>query len=223
MIPLGVLASARVAAAAGGGGLTFLGTYAIDTNSTGFTIPGVSIGPPASNRTIIVAAYNERAAVTGVTIGGVSATVDVVHTPGGSNNAGLAFAHAVVPTGTTASVDVTAPGVSLHHAVAVWSIPGTLTLVDSDSIQYSTGGDCTLTLTTVVGGLALAVACGNRGGTTATWAGITEDFDFTAMGVETGHFSGGSADTTGDDITITPTFVTRYAPTHVAVTYTIGA
>lgn len=223
MNPALMLLMRAMRAASAPAGLTFLNTYTTDANSTGFTFTGVDIGAEASNRTIIVAVYDERKAVTGVTIGGVTATLDVASVPGTANNAGLAFAHATVPSGTTASVVVTSAALALNHALAVWRIDGALTLTDSDSIQYSSNGAMGLTLTTAAGGIILAAACGHRGGCTATWTGVTETFDFTAIGAENGHFTAGSAVTTGADVTVTPAFTPTYAPTHVAVTYAIGA
>lgn len=110
MIPLGVLASARVAAAGGGGTLEFTGSgYSASWSSTTQTIPAIPIGTPAANR-VVIAAISTRVSsgrsVTGVTIGGVAATIDVVTTTWPS----ALIARAVVPSGTTADIVLTRSG-----------------------------------------------------------------------------------------------------------------
>ena len=110
-IPLGVLASARVASGGGGGGsLEFTGSgYSASVASATQTIPGVPIGTPAANRVVVVAIstrVSSGRAVTGVTIGGVSATIDVVTTTWPA----ALIARAVVPSGATADIELTRSG-----------------------------------------------------------------------------------------------------------------
>ncbi len=209
------------AAVAGGGGdatLTFRGVWASGDNVTGWS-QIVDIGPEAPTRTVFVAVHNERADITGVTIGGAAATIDASAGNGQSTNySRVAIARAVVPVGATATVAVAASAMSLQHAVAVWTFGGPVALVDAESIHLP-GGNPTLTISTGSGGFALAAADNGRSIATA-WTGIAEEFDILSMGGESGSLAGGSAATAGANLTISPTCSPLpYCPTHVAGAY----
>lgn len=141
MIPLGVLASSHVAPA--GGGVTLTYESAPSTAGTSFT--GVPIGAAASDRIVLIAC-SWRAAGTGitptaVTIGGVTATIDADHQSAIGNTSGVVWAHAVVPTGTSATIVVTFDATVLRSGLTVWSVTGSSSLTLSDSDSTVTHGD----------------------------------------------------------------------------------
>lgn len=146
MIPLGVLASARVESAGGGGGFTYLGggaSYVINPDATQ-TIAGLDFGAANASR-ILVAAVGLRVSsgrtISGVTIGGVAATID--YRIGSWFNV-VAFARAAVPTGTSGDVVITLGGNDLSPAhCALYGAVGTVGL-SSTAGHYS---DSTLTAT----------------------------------------------------------------------------
>lgn len=133
MIPLGVLASANVPASGGGGEVTFLGG-AVDGGSATATrtISGVNFGEPAADR-VLFAAIGTRVAtgrqVTGVTIGGVSATIDINTSPSWPS---ALIARAVVPSGATGDVVLTYTASEAGPMIlGMFSAYGTVALVDA--------------------------------------------------------------------------------------------
>lgn len=155
------------------------------TSSTDtYSFAATDIGAAAADRYVYVcvggrngAAATVRA-VTAVTIGGVSASLVVGTSATGSSQATtLDFYRALVPTGTTATIDVTFAATISECTVAVWAVTGQANLS-----AYATAADnaslitSTISLNTVAGGFVLAGGCGNNG-PSFTWAGVTERYD----------------------------------------------
>ena len=165
MMPLGVLASAR-RATGGGSSFGFLAGYQSAADApTAWTLTGATLGAESADRVIIVAAVCQTT-ITSLTIGGVSATLDVQHAGGSSTRAWIG--HASVPTGATGDVVVTFAAQSTRHGLGLWRASGgTLSLVGS-------GTGNALNLTVSAGD---AVVC-SRFATAATdWTGVVEDYD----------------------------------------------
>ena len=124
MIPLGVLASARVEAAAGGAVGGFLEFVTSSTGTTTRTVTA-SFGDPASNRNVIIVAHSRYRAPASATIGGVSATLHAAFSDGFAH---VAVFSAVVTGGTSGTVTVTHTGGNPEQfALASFAAYGTLT------------------------------------------------------------------------------------------------
>ena len=112
------------AVASGGAGSEYLTYSETFTGTTTRTFASLSFGAAASNRNIIVVAHSRAGgAVTGATIGGVTATVNATFTDGFAR---VAVFSAVVPSGTSGSVVVTYASSPERSTVGVWAAYGTL-------------------------------------------------------------------------------------------------
>ena len=201
MIPLGVLASARVAAATGGGsGFAYTGYYTGTGAVSGGTITGVDFGAESESRVILVAySVGTNRTPTKITIGGVSATV--IAGTVGTEYVHQALAYAVVPTGTSGSVTATWTyyNVTPPVAVSVYRCEGyTVSLVDSGVFKNVSTMVGALTLTPSNGGFAMFSAVSVGGTLTAyDWSGVSED----AESLLPNRHSTASSVTSASDIT----------------------
>lgn len=170
MIPLGVLASARVAAA-GGSGVAYLTATTASTGTTTRTYASLSLGNAASNRNIIIAVHSRAGgAATAATIGGVTATLHASFT---DSFAHLVIFSAVVPSGTTGSAVVTFGSNPEATTVGVWSAYGTLAY----STNATNGAGTTVTLTAPSNALVIAGMTQLASPTVGSWTIATiEDY-----------------------------------------------
>jgi len=186
-------------AAAGGVPLSF--TYnspaTSGANQNIYTFSGVGIGAAGPSRLVVIGvAANDQAAgraVTGVTIGGVSAIEGYLSNYQASGTQVTAFYYLNVPAGTTTEVVVTTTGME-NCGIASWSIYG----AKNQSPAVTNVGNATST-TTLNANLAIAkpsicLSLGNiRSGTNRTfsWTGVSENFD---SNIESGNatYSGAS-------------------------------
>lgn len=204
MIPLGVLASARVAAAGGGGSaVTFLESrnYGFAAGRTSWTFGAVALGPASSDRVIIVAiAARSTPPIASVTIGGVTATIDVQN----GTDVNTAIARAAVPTGETGDIVVTAGNTGNNCSIGAYAVTGhAVSVVDTDAASSNTR-----TVTPATPGLVVAVTHTASNGGTCTWSGVTEDWDIEEdlSGAPNYAASGGHALTSSTgDLTVTGT------------------
>lgn len=159
MIPLGVLASSRPAAAVGGGELTYIpGSYSGSSAAT-VTTSDVGIGGASATREVVIAVLHSGSLnreCTAMIIGGIAATRDA---SGGSARAGAQIFRASVPTGTAADVVTTWNATGHGFDLYVYTSPAALTVVDtgradSDGIASGLG----VTVATSPGGAVLALA-----------------------------------------------------------------
>lgn len=178
MIPLGVLAAARVAPAAPGGGFTFQGGKSgIGDGTATHTAQALDFGAAAANR-VLVAAISTRVSsgrsVTGVTIGGVAATIDVVS---GTWPTAL-IARATVPTGTSGDVVLTYSGNEFGPIrCALYRTVGAVTKTDGQQAYNSGGTVHTVTLAPAAGNSLIAVAGTSAAGRTWAWSnGLAVDY-----------------------------------------------
>jgi hypothetical protein len=113
------------------------------------TVTGADIGA-AGKRHVIVAIWTSGANVTGVTIGGVTATL--IH-----SLSGPCFYGAFVPTGTTANIVLSGGGLFGSIGLAVWAVYNlkSLSAIDTVTNASTISGD---TLTAKPRGCAFALA-----------------------------------------------------------------
>lgn len=188
--------------AAAGGGLT-LYTYLGHVGfTTGFTSPttfsSFNIGAASSNRVIAVAVFtnaNPAQTITGVTIGGISATQA---TSAAETNALTSsdLWYASVPTGTTANIVITSTGspnflMGIAVAAIVTTTPTAGTGANAGGL---TGGPINTNVTIPAGGVAFTIL-GNQNASTAAFSNLTIDDTFTFGGT----FYAGHQTVTGTD------------------------
>ncbi|HEV7282287.1 MAG TPA: LamG-like jellyroll fold domain-containing protein [Pirellulaceae bacterium] len=162
------------------------------TSQTTFTFEDQNLGAADAERYIAVsivarAGFESDGAVSSVTIAGVPATItNQITNPGGTNSNVSAIAIAAVPTGTTGDIVVT---MNIHHlrcSVAAYRVVGIDGVTAYDSAT-STATDPTVNLDIPAGGVAIAGA-NSAAADSATWTGLTEDFDdnFNAFSTHSG-------------------------------------
>lgn len=165
MIPLGVLASAHVAAAAGGPLLTYtdVGTASMASGGS-VTLAAKDVGTAHAAREIVVVASISGSTtfsryINACTIGGVSATADLNHI---GNTGGGSVWRAPLPAGTTADVVVSFVAAASNTAdVFIFASSSALSVVDAALVSNSSGEtSLTNTLDAVSGGHRVAFAAG---------------------------------------------------------------
>ena len=184
---------------------------AVDTtNQTTYTFSTKSFGAADANRQIIVSIAGFHSAdarsISTVTIGGVSATINVqeTHTISGSRQSGIAIAN--VPTGTTGNVVVTWDNTMTSCAIVVYRTVGASTTAhDTATDPGAASGVVTGTLDIPSGGIAVAVVAwkGSASPPMTTWTVATETEDTTVENNET--YSSATHNVSGSGITITAT------------------
>jgi len=192
----------------GGGGtpaITFIGSTDQITNGITQTYTSHSIGTASSDRLVVVGIASQcssNATISGLTIGGVSATLV-------ANAADLrlpvAMFSLLVTSGTTADIVATYSSSQNTSTIGVWTITGL-----SSTTAHDTGSSLALpptdTLDIPAGGVAIGVAGQNDSTGTFSWTGLTEDYDQQPESL----ISSGASDLfasqqTGLTITATPT------------------
>lgn len=191
-LPMGLLM--RPAPSTPGGGVEFalVDTGSDDSSSSSYTFASRSLGAADADRLILVCASTRaNNTISGVTVGGVTATLLVETTY--SANGQVAIYLAAVPSGTTGDVVVSSAGtptrcmMSAYRAVGVSSTP--VDTIDGDG-----------TISTASGGVLLGVSVTyySGGESECTWSpgSIVEDADLIADGI-INHSSGFDGATTG--------------------------
>lgn len=170
--------------------------------TTSRTFTGCSFGAANPTRRIFVAAYSffydgvTGWTITGVTIGGVAATIHTVtRTTDTATGVAIALCSAKIPTGTSGSVVVTSNRNVLYNSVAVYR---SVYLEDNSPTfaqHYALAGatnPATATVTVPAKGIVLAASGIYRWATrTQTWSGVTENYD-NPLGSLNSNWSGGS-------------------------------
>jgi hypothetical protein len=199
----GVMAAAI--AASGGGGpapsaptLVYLGSAELTSSTTTQTFASFPFGTAAADREIIVflghnaSTGSARGHVTGVTIGGITATKDEGTSASGAVHGSIW--RAAVPTGTSGSVVVTIDGSS--GSANRWSCHGygitnrltTGAAPYDTAIQaaaYSNSPTPTVSIDHTANGQVVA-GLRHLSATATTWTGATEDYDGNASGAPKG-------------------------------------
>ena len=161
-----------------------LSLSSIGRSSYSFT--GVDIGPWTPDRYVVVGVGSiangaSSLAITALTVGGVAATVLRSQTDG---NASTSFAALTISSGSTtstATIDVTVNSCASRMGISVWAVYGVSSTTPSTS-NGTSASPGTFALNVTLGSVGAAIAYNNQGGT-ATWTGVTEDFDDGSLGV----------------------------------------
>jgi hypothetical protein len=216
--------SAWARADAGGGGgtpATITQTDAVNNGSNiqTYTYTGRSFGAEAADRFIAVTFHIIHGLagppdVSGVTIGGETASIEVQRKSGSGTHSGIAIV--ALPTGTTGDVVVTTSGgnklgcyITIHRITGI----GSATAHDFDSAN---GTDLSVTLTVPANGIALGAAIAKTGGAgNCAWTGLTETADAGTDNDSTSTAANGEFET-GDDVAMAAVFTTA-ASTDTAV------
>lgn len=173
MIPLGVLASARVAAGGPATLLEYVGSATSTSDATTYTFADVPIGAAYTGREIIVAAigaYVNDAQLSAATIGGAAATLDSYDGYGGWASAGI-FRGA--PTGDTTTITATFSVIRARCAIYVFRTAEPVTCI---AIQRNNGFGTSITRAVTAGAGATVLVAGgaHANNTSLTWTGCTE-------------------------------------------------
>lgn len=146
--------------------------------TTGFSFASQPFGAAASGRYVLVGAAaggNDRD-VTGLTIGGVSASL----VAGNSAIRRASLWIAAVPTGTTGTVAFSASATAAGAGILIWSLY-------PDAVVHATTTTLGASLTVADPGAVIGVGFDSRAaGTTISWTGLTADGNvgWTSSGVQ---------------------------------------
>lgn len=203
---------------------SFLQVATSATDLTTYTFADQNLDTAAPDR-YIVATISGRSndggarTINSVTIGGVSATINVQTTDQG-NVIGVAVAS--VPSGTTGDVVVEFSDTMTDAAVALYRVPGITTTTATDT-GTSTATPLTTNLDINAGGFAVAMAKSDNSSHTATWTNLTERFD--QDDASTNSISGASDDfaTAQTSLAITCTWSASTRPVFAAASFNVAA
>ena len=190
MIPLGVLASARVAVAGGGPVVTDYDSGVVNASSWSWTL---DVGEPFAGRHLMFAAIGDRESNTspyGLTSNG--SALSLVQQINGWSRACMSTGVIPFPSGTTVDVVFSTPPVAIRAFVGVWVLPSAPTIIHS--LAAASG---TLTLNTGAGGWILGCAYN-----TSSVSGTVTDWSNTARSRTAIGFS---TQTDGSQISLTST------------------
>jgi hypothetical protein len=179
-------------------------------NLSTYTFTAQNLGTAAAGRYIVVAISSRKAGaattITGVTIGGVTATIvtQVANTVTNTNVAGIAIA--AVPTGATGDIVVTFGASMARCNIGVYRVDNLLSATPYDT-DTSIANNPSVGLD-VPYGFAIGVGTTAVNGASTTWAGLTEDYD--AVSEVAQVYTGASVDllTAEAGRTMTATFTT---------------
>lgn len=151
----------------------------IVTDLTTYTFSNQSLGAASAGRKIVVGVASRRASAftfVSVTIGGVAASaIAGTELAFASGLSRIALYQADVPAGTTGDIVVTCSAETLRCGIGVWALANANTVVDTGT---SITDPATDTLTVPANGAAIGYGFhSGLSAATATWTGITEDFD----------------------------------------------
>ena len=169
MIPLGVLASARVEAAGGPATLLeYVGSATSTSDATTYTFADVPIGAAYTGREIIVAAIGasvQQAQLSAATIGGAAATLDSYDAYSGYASAGI-FRGA--PTGDTTTITATFSAGRARCAIYVFRTAEPVTCIATGRLNAATTS-VTRAITAAAGATVLVAGAAHDLNTSLTW------------------------------------------------------
>jgi len=163
----------------GGGAVkrAFLAGAAVVAVAPPLTFSGLAFGAEAPDRTLVTAIAGGAVGqtVTAVTIGGTTAT----QVAGPANNG---FSHAsiwaaLVPTGTSGAVTISATGPSWDFALGLYSMTGNGLLTPAAAAT----GTSAASLTVPGGSVVIAAVFSSPGSLPAAWSGLTDDVDLSLI------------------------------------------
>lgn len=156
---------------------SFLQSAVSTSDLTTYTFSSQNFGDAASDRYIVVAITSRSVSggtISSVTIGGVSASIDVQVTNSSSNYTVSGIAKALVPTGTSGDIVITFGAEQLRAGIGVYRLLG-ISSTPTDT-GTSTADDPTTNLDIAAGGYAIGVAYTVEAAT-ASWTNLTERYD----------------------------------------------
>ena len=220
MFPAGAVASQVITPPS----LTFIGQTADTADLTTYTFTNHAIGAADVTRRVVVAVSlgflaASSQTLASATIGGIAATI---HVQVGSGDC-VAFISALVPTGTTATIVVTASAAARRAAVAVYRA-----INETVATPHATMTDNTLTSATLSGTINIpangwvVAACQFNGNVTTTWVGVTQQYDalYSDLNVRySGGFSSGLPLQTGRTVSATASVVPGVNPRLAAMSW----
>jgi hypothetical protein len=164
--------------------LAFIGSDLSTSDLDTYTFTGKSLGTPHASRRIIVAVGSRDesgggSAITSVAVGGVTAS-EIFQT-GTTHLAGLFIAH--VPAGETGNIVVNYSNATSRIALGWWQAHGLSSNTPHD-VKNSSGDPGSISLGTLDGGFALAVAEADATTTGFGWTNATERFDYPNSSLE---------------------------------------
>lgn len=183
-------------------------TLASTSDLTTYTFAGADIGTADTARCVIVSALSRKAGaahtLSSMTIGGVSATIIQNQNNTVTNSDTAALAAAIVPTGATGDIVVTWSTGVLRTQIGIWTAINTDNCTTPSDSDASTAADPSVTLTIPAGGVAVGSGL-SAAASSATWTGMTENFDTTLESFVTVTGASTSTPATGN-LTVTIDF-----------------
>jgi hypothetical protein len=173
--------------------VTYVGQTTSAADLSSYTFASTAIGVADADRTVVVSVASRKAGatttITGVTVGGVSAT-ELVQQANTITNTCVVGLYAIdVAAGTTATIVVTFGASMVRCGIGVYRCTG-ISTTPNDSGGTTTNG-ATVALDVTSGGAIIGVGT-TATSTTYTWSGITETFE-EAVGAELQTHSGAAA------------------------------
>jgi hypothetical protein len=169
-------------------GFAYLQTAADSANASTYTYTSQSLGAAAADRYIVVGVASRIGAasltLSSLTVGGVTATIVDQRSATGVASGGTAttlgaLAIAAVPTGTTGNVVVNLSATALRCVVSMWRFDG-LASATAFAAGDSAATAPTINLDIPANGAAVGIiTAGYSGSLTASWTGLTEQYDAT--------------------------------------------
>lgn len=171
---------------------TWIGNTEDTSTATVYTFTSASIGTASSDRHVIVGVVRPgsgAATVSSMTIGGVSATIDLTV---GANLSGAGFGRLLVTSGTTATIVVTMSASAASCGILVWTIKGapSLTVSDTDQTQVI---NTNMVIDLKQYGATLGLVAG-RSGSTALTTALSRDLAQTTFTASSGTYGAGHVD-----------------------------
>lgn len=171
------VAALTASAPAAGVTLTHRGTDSAEAAASSYTVSDAALGTAEAGRVVVVGFYVgvSSGQITGVTVGGVSAT-SASHNSSNSSRL-MEIWYAVVPTGTTGDIVVSHNSTGVRYRIDWWTIHGstqtTPAAVSDNPPKPATSNTITSSsLTVPSGGCAIAVSFHNNNAVTGgetTW------------------------------------------------------
>jgi hypothetical protein len=138
----------------------------------------IDIGTPASDRLVVVAdvevdSGRSPSTISAATLGGVTLTVGPTTTQG---NSAIRLLYGVVPTGTSATLDITYGGKMDNRYYSTISLYDLDSSTPEDTNASAGSSPLTHSLSVTEGGVVVSAA-GSIAATPYTWTNITEEYD----------------------------------------------
>lgn len=191
--------------------ISFVGCTASVSANTVYTFTNHATGTAGARKTIVSASAKDNATIFSIdsmTVGGVSAT-EVVDN---SADTGSLVQNALYiidnPSGTTATIVVTASESMSNMTVCVWAAYDLLsTTATATASQFQTASAAiTLSLNVSTDGIGVGISSVSSDSDTATWTGLTERVDALAESGAPGEvmsYSGADTATAGTPLSVT--------------------